>query len=172
MRRAYDAAVTGSAFGGQDHERELLGGFLDWYREVVQHKVEDLTLEDASQVRTPTGVSLLGIVRHLTCVEQGWFRDQFAGEVPEEPGEHDNAAEFLLGPDDTVPSVLAGYRDEIGRSRRIAAQAALDAISTREHPIFGGVSLRWVLVHMIEETARHAGHLDILREQLDGRTGD
>jgi uncharacterized damage-inducible protein DinB len=164
--------VTATSLGGQDHERELLGGFLDWYRAVVQRKVEDLTLEEASRVRTPSGVSLLGIVRHLGCVERGWFRSRFAGEEVELAGGSDNSADFRLGLEDTVASVLAGYQDEIEHSRRIAARASLDDVSVYEHRIYGGVTLRWILVHMVEESARHAGHLDILREQLDGRTGD
>ena len=80
---------------------------------------------------------------------------------------------FRLRPTDTVESVLDEYRDECALSRDIVSKAAsLDALSAREDTYRGNVPLRWILVHMIEETARHAGHLDIMREAIDGQTGD
>jgi hypothetical protein len=117
---------------------------------------------------TPTGMSPLGIVKHLAFVERGWFKARFAAE--EEKVDSDTA--FRIERGDTVESVLAFYRDSVTESRRIAAGASFDDVSRSESPTFGFVSLRWILVHMLEETARHAGHLDLMREQIDGRTGD
>ncbi len=157
--------------GVRQPERQTLTGVLDWYREVVEHKVEGLSAEEASRVLTPTGLSPLGVVAHLAWVEVGWFRDTFAGErvPPEVSGEE----AFRLAPTDTVESVVARYRAECEHSRAIvAAAASLDELSARPGGVYGTVSLRWVLVHMVEETARHAGHLDLMRESIDGRTGD
>ena len=84
----------------------------------------------------------------------------------------ENADSFVLEPSDSVDSVVAGYRAACDRSRAAVSGAGLDDLSMSDHPIYGRVTLRWIFVHLIEETARHAGHLDILREQTDGRTGD
>lgn len=154
-------------------ERELLNGFLDWYRAVVENKVADLSLEDASRIMTPTGMSPLGIVKHLGDVERRWFRLRFAGEeVTILRRDDDPDADFRVVRGDTVGSVLDGYRQSAADARRITAAASLDDMSASESPHYGRVSLRWILVHMIEETARHAGHLDLMREQIDGKTGD
>jgi hypothetical protein len=155
--------------GGTQDERPMLDGFLDWNRAVVEGKVAGLTREQATRVTTPSGVTLLGLVRHLAWAEDLWFADRFFGESQVAI---DIEESFVLGPDDTVDSVLAAYRAACERSRSLAAGAALDALSVSDHPVYGRVTLRWVLLHLIEETARHAGHLDILREQTDGRTGD
>jgi hypothetical protein len=151
----------------------MLTGFLDWYRTVVEHKVADLSLEDASRVMTPTGLSPLGVVKHLGDVERRWFRLRFAGEETPSPAtEEDRDAHFLVEPGETVASVLDFYRESVADARRVTVGASLDDVSAGESPHHGYVSLRWILVHMLEETARHAGHLDLMREQLDGKTGD
>jgi hypothetical protein len=109
--------------GVRRDESETLGGFLDWYRAVVERKIDGLTLDEARTVRTPTGMSPLGIVKHLGWVERGWFREIFAGEDVETiDGEGDNSAEFALGTDDTVDSILAFYRTEVDHSRRVVAE--------------------------------------------------
>ena len=160
--------------GVRRNESETLEGFLDWYRAVVERKVDGLDLDKASTVMTPTGMSPLGIVKHLGWAERGWFREIFAGEeVDTIDREDDNSAEFALGADDTVDSVLAFYRTEVEHSRRVVAGSpSLDALSARATKYREQVSLRWILVHMLEETARHAGHLDLMRETIDGTTGD
>jgi hypothetical protein len=152
-------------------ERETLIGFRDWYAQVVINKVEDLTLEQASTPMTPSGISPLGIVKHLAWAEAGWYRDTFDGEGGFT--EVSNEESFVLQPDDTVESVVALYRDECARSREIIVAAeSLEDLSARPGDIRGYTSLRWIVIHMLEETARHAGHLDLMREQIDGRTGD
>jgi hypothetical protein len=160
--------------GVRQGERETLEGFLDWYRAVVERKVDGLSLEDAKRVSTPTGMTALGILRHLGWVERGWFRETFAGEDVEAIDlDGDNSAEFAIGEGDTVESVIAFYRAEVGEARRVVRESpSLDALSVRETSYGERVSLRWVMVHMLEETARHAGHLDLMREDIDGQVGD
>jgi hypothetical protein len=156
--------------GGRAEERELLAGFLDWYREIVVHKVSGLGLDAASRVMTPSGMSPLGIVAHLAAIETGWFAEDFAGRTVDPEPDH---VDFRLLPEDSVESVIAGYRAACEQARAIAAAApSLDTLSAVADKYRGHVTLRWILVHMIEETARHAGHLDLMREQIDGRTGD
>jgi Protein of unknown function (DUF664) len=166
--RTLPVVTDSSGLGCRAGERELLTGFLDWYRAVVENKVRGLSLQDASRIMTPTGLSPLGIVKHLAFVERGWFMARFAAEEQKV----DPDAVFRIETGDTVASVLAFYRSSVTESRRITAGASLDDISKSESPTYGFVSLRWILVHMLEETARHAGHLDLMREQIDGKTGD
>jgi Protein of unknown function (DUF664) len=164
-----------SALGGRAAEREMLTGALDWYRAVVEHKVADLSLDDATRIMTPSGLSPLGIVKHLAYVERSWFRVRFAAEEDKVHWPDDDVDpdwDFRIEASDTVRSVLELYHEAVRSSRRIADGGSLDEMSTSESPHYGYVSLRWVLVHMLEETARHAGHLDLMREQIDGRTGD
>jgi hypothetical protein len=154
-------------------ERDLLTGFLDWYRAVVERKVADLSVDDATRVMTPTGLSPLGIVKHLGDVERRWFCLRFAGEdVAILRSDDSPDADFRIEPDDTIASVVDSYRAAVADARRITEGASLDDLAAAESPHYGRVSLRWILVHMIEETARHAGHLDLMREQIDGKTGD
>ena len=157
--------------GGRADEALLLTGFLDWYRAVVAHKVENLSMADASRVMTSTGLSPLGVVAHLAAVEVAWFAETFAGETVDPVW--DDHGSFRLRTGDSVDSILFEYQSACERSRAIVARApSLAELSTRPHEHYGLVSLRWILVHMLEETARHAGHLDILREEIDGQTGD
>jgi Protein of unknown function (DUF664) len=147
---------------------ELLDS-LDANREVVVHKVDDLDIGQATAIATPTGVTLLGIVGHLAWVERAWFEHHFLGGAE---GDADIDASFRVDPATTVERVVADYRAACDRSREIVAGASSLELPTREpHWFFGIVSLRWVLFHMSRETARHAGHMDILRELTDGRTG-
>ena len=158
----------GVASGGED-ERTALSGALDWYRAVVVGKLADLSTVEAKQVSTPTGMHLLGIVKHLGWVEELWFEHRFLGGPEPEVG---HAESFALHPSDTLEAVITRYRAACDRSREIVEVAELDRPAAVTHPVSGTVTLRWILVHMIEETARHAGHADILRELTDGRTGD
>lgn len=152
-------------------EKESLRASLDRHRDVVLWKVAGL--DDASLRRpmTPSGTSLLGLVKHLAAVELGWFCESFGREtepLPFDPDDED--ADLRVGPDESTADVLAFY----GRARS-AADQVIDEVALEETgTAWTGepVSMRWVLIHMIEETARHAGHMDILRELIDGATGD
>src|SRR5262245_15402435 len=142
--------MSDDVFGVRRPEREMLTGFLDWYRQVVANKVEGLSLEQASTVMTPTGLSPLAVVKHLSWVEAGWFRGLFAGEPVGRGGSNPNS--FWLAPDETVESVVAGYHDECAHSRWITdAAPSLSDLSAQPSDIGGHVSLRWILLHMLEE---------------------
>lgn len=155
--------------GGTD-PRQVLEGFLDWFRGVAERKLDGLTGEQVTEVAMPSGTTMLGIVKHLAWDERTWFRHYFLGE-PHEGVDVDES--FVIDPDDTIGSVIERCRGACDRSRRIVAAApSLDASATFAHDVWGTVALGWILAHMLEETARHAGHLDILRELTDGRTGD
>ncbi|HEX5267814.1 MAG TPA: DinB family protein [Acidimicrobiales bacterium] len=159
--------------GARSDERTTLTGTLDWYRGVVENKIHGLGREDASRSMTPSGLSQLGVVKHLAWVERGWFQEIYAGRDVEMLEGDDDSLEFAIGPGDTVETIRDFYRAQVSESRAVTdAAPGLDALSARETPMRGRVSLRWVLVHMIEETARHAGHLDLMREAVDGRVGD
>ena len=139
--------------------------FLDYLRESLILKVEDLDEEPARKSTVPTGTSLLGLIKHLTGVEVAWFQFAFAGLDPLIPTE-------VIEPADTVASVVDTYRAATVADNRIANDCnSLDQLCARALTTPGPLSLRWILVHMVEETARHAGHADILREQIDGQTG-
>jgi len=150
----------------------MLSAFLDRYRETILWKLDGLTKEQASARLVPSATTLLGIVKHLAYVERGWFPIYFAGEPASYPwaeDEPDQDIDFRVEPTDTIESVRALYQREIARSREIVAGASLDDLSKEQDR--GPRSLRWIMVHMIEETARHAGHADILRELTDGAIG-
>lgn len=162
-------------------EKETLLGFLNNQRAVMAWKVHGLPVEEARRPMVPSGTSLLGVTRHLACVELFWFGDVIAHgdyEVPGEMGDWwqriseeweagtDPDADFRIGKGETVDLVLEYYETAVGVANQIVDRYELDHVGSQQE-----VSLRWVLVHMIEETARHAGHADIIREQLDGVTG-
>jgi len=156
---------------GTGGERELLERFLDFLRDTLFWKLSGLTEEQARTQRTPTGMSLLGPVKHLAYVERNWFQLRFLGQhvyVPWRSG--DREGDFRIETDESFETVLDLYRAEIERSRRITAQtASLDTLAVDpDRP----VTLRWILIHMIEETARHCGHADLMREMADGQTGE
>ncbi len=149
-------------------EREVLETFLDLYRTILKRKIGGLTDEQLRARHVPSGTTLAGLVKHLAAVEREWFQAVLAGRPTEELGLPD-ADGWAVSDADTGDSLLADYDRACAESRQTAARLALD--DTAPHARLGRVSLRWIYVHMIEETARHSGHADILREQTDGATG-
>jgi uncharacterized damage-inducible protein DinB len=151
-------------------ERTTLTGFLQRQRDLVAWKVREAPDETLRSARTTSGLGLHGIVRHLENVERSWFREVFAGEtgLSYDWTDEDRDAEFKPGDDVRMQDLLRAYAEETRRCDAvIAAAPSLDAVSvTRE------VSLRWIICHMIEETGRHLGHIDLLREQADGEVGE
>jgi uncharacterized damage-inducible protein DinB len=149
-------------------ERTMLTAFLDYLRERMLAKLDGLDDEQARRSLVPSGTSLLGLVKHLAVVELGWFVWSFAGEDFDVGPSGDQ-----VSPDDTVAVVIEMYRSAFRRSQQIADGVPdLDQRAARSRrPGHETQSMRWILVHMIEETARHAGHADIIREQIDGTTG-
>jgi Protein of unknown function (DUF664) len=160
-----DALPTPS---GTLDERSTLEGFLEQYRAVVVRKANGLTDAQAREVLVPSGTSVAGLLRHLRWVEDAWFGEVLAGGVRPSWRDEDPQRQFAAG-SDSLTHLIDAYTEACERSRAIAAEHGLD--DTGVHPRLGTVSLRWIYVHLIEELARHAGHLDILREQLDGATG-
>jgi uncharacterized damage-inducible protein DinB len=157
-------------------ERITLTEFLDWYRQTMVLKVSGLTDEQARARLVGSDTNLLGLIRHLTEVERSWFRRRLRGEdaPPRYYSDADPDGDFRVGAGDTIAAVVAEYEAECEISRAITADTAsldeLSAVPVKDYD--APVSLRWILVHIIEETARHAGHADILRELIDGETGD
>lgn len=152
-------------------EKESLRVALDRHRDAILWKLEGLDDEQLRRSMVPSGTSLLGLVKHLAAVEYGWFCDTFGREAEPLPFDDDDPdADLRVEPDETTADVLAFY----GRARA-AADRTIDELEVEDTGTawFGeAVTLRWVLIHMVEETARHAGHADIIRELIDGMAGD
>jgi hypothetical protein len=144
-------------------ERETLLVFLKYLRESVVRKLDGLTEQNARCVLVDSGTSLLSIVQHLTAAEVSWLQQRFAAADSPQPGD-------ALEPERPVPEHIVRYRIATERSDQVVVSThSLDQKCRDEN--YADLTLRWVLVHMIEETARHAGHADIIREQIDGVTG-
>ncbi|GGX04148.1 hypothetical protein GCM10010297_27540 [Streptomyces malachitofuscus] len=157
-------------------ERTMLEGFLDYHRSTLARKCEGLTDE---QLRTasvpPSELSLMGLVRHMSEVERSWFRRVLAGEDagPLYYSEADRDGDFHTTEADTWQEAHATWQAEMEAARRNAAGFALDDPSRgRSRFSDDPPSLRWIYTHMIEEYARHNGHADLIRERLDGATGE
>ncbi|MER7671370.1 DinB family protein [Kitasatospora sp. NPDC096128] len=158
-------------------ERTMLESWLEFQRATLVQKVSGL---DDRQVRlasvAPSTLTLLGLVQHLTEVERTWYQRVFAGRTVPPVYGPENPDGYRLDPARGMAEALATWRAEVERGRESAAGAPLEtagALSERVAGIVGSetVSLRWVLVHLIEEYARHNGHADLLREGIDGVTG-
>ncbi|MEV5439790.1 DinB family protein [Streptomyces sp. NPDC052682] len=157
-------------------ERTMLEGWLEFHRQTLAWKCEGLSDE---QLRTasaePSDLSLMGLVRHMADVERSWFRRVLAGEdaPPLFYGEEDLDGEFHLTGKDTWQEAHTTWQAEIEAARSIAARFGLDDISKGRHRHTGErYNLRWIYTHMIEEYARHNGHADLIRERIDGATGE
>ena len=148
-------------------ERAMLTGYLDYHRGVMLWKIDGIDDEALRRSPVPSGTSLLGLVKHLACVERWWFQITFAGLDVEDPPDM-----WVIKDDESTADIVAFYRREFERSREITAAGSLDDAAERAEAERGAPTLRWILAHMIEETARHNGHADILAELVDGRTGD
>jgi len=144
-------------------ERTVLRTLTQYQRDSIVGKLDGLTEEEARRPLVPSGTTLLWLVKHLTLAELLWIGRRFAGHEVVLP---DNT----LDDDDTVDSVVAGYRTAWELVDSIADAAPLDqpCHDVGDLPM---VDLRWVLTHLLEEIARHAGHADILRELIDGQIG-
>ncbi|SDK38896.1 DinB family protein [Streptomyces indicus] len=156
-------------------ERASLVGWLDLQRKILRWKCEGLSEEDAHRAVVPSSplTTMAGLIAHMRWVEHSWFEVLFLGgdktvnpsfDEDREDGDFDTQGL-------TLAELLAAYEAQCARSNEIVAAASLDDVG--RHPDFrsGNANLRWILTHMIEETARHAGHADIVRELLDGSKG-
>ena len=166
-------------------EKETLLAFLNNQRAVMAWKLHGLPPDEARRPMVPSGTSVMGVTRHLACVELYWFGDVIAhgdytvpgpmadwwqaiGDEWENGGDPD--ADFRIGEDESVDLILEYYETAVAVANEVIARFPLDHQGKVAGPN-PPVSLRWVMLHMIEETARHAGHADIIREQIDGATG-
>jgi Protein of unknown function (DUF664) len=151
-------------------EREILAGMLDFARGAVVRKASGLTEAQARLAPVPPStLTAAGVVKHLTGVERFWFSIDFADLDVEHPWpEDDPHGAFELGDGDTLAGLIEDYRAECARSDAAVADAGLaDAARGPDMDFL----LRFAYAHMIQETARHAGHLDLIREVVDGTTG-
>ncbi|MFJ9640792.1 DinB family protein [Streptomyces sp. NPDC101178] len=156
-------------------ERPMLEGWLDYHRETLAMKCEGLTdaqLREASV--PPSALTLLGLVRHLAEVERYWFREILAGEELADlySTEEDPDGDFKVTESTTWADTEAAWRAETAAARKSAAGYGLDEFSQGVGSAGRPFSLRWIYTHMIEEYARHNGHADLVRERIDGATGD
>jgi uncharacterized damage-inducible protein DinB len=155
-----------------------LTAFLDFQRETILLKTDGLSREQLAQPLASSSLTLAGLLNHLAKVEDVWFRVRFAGlaeagwradaEGPAEP-DWDFDSATSVAPEE----LRERYRTACAASRAVVAEAPdLDRLSARPRRDGPRVDLRWILIHMIEETARHAGHADLLREAIDGSVGE
>ena len=148
---------------------------LDWYRATLLSKAGGLTDDQAREAAVaPSDLNLLGLIRHLTEVEREWFRIDFRGEVlpplyyNQSSPTGDPDGDFHPGAQDSLADGIAALTAAIEESRAIVAASSLDDLDKRG----GTVNLRWTLLHLIEEYARHCGHADLIRQRIDGTVGE
>jgi hypothetical protein len=144
-------------------ERETLHALLQYHRESLVRKVSGIDDETAQRRLVSSGTTLLWLIKHAAGAEARWVLWAFAGQV-------DAVRNDAVGPDDTLDNAVQEYRETWARVDAVASAASLDDQS-RAPSGDDVVNLRWVMTHLLEETARHAGHADILRELIDGQTG-
>ncbi|WP_026550783.1 DinB family protein [Arthrobacter sp. Br18] len=152
-------------------ERETLSGFLDYFRATVVMKASGLSDADGAKRLVPSLTTVSGLVQHLTDVERFWFQDRIDGrqDVPTRWSAEDPDGEFRVSEEDCLAGIIENYEATCRQSREVLRRYGMEE---RCRDGDGEQRVRWVLVHMIEETGRHCGHLDILRELLDGSIGD
>jgi hypothetical protein len=159
-------------------ERDSLGQYLDYQRETILLKAEGLTKAQLAQQIPTSDLTLAGILYHLALVEEGWFEVDFLGHQHREDFEGidwdaDPDYEFRTALEREPDWLRRRYRDACDRARLAAAGAgSLDDVSVSTRVGGKPFTLRWVMLHLIEETARHAGHADLLREAIDGVVGE
>jgi uncharacterized damage-inducible protein DinB len=156
-------------------ERDMLESWLEFHRATLAIKCDGLTDEQLRERSVPpSSLSLIGLVRHMAEVERGWFRQILQAE---EVGDiyvtdDDPDADFNGAADGDVAEAFQAWRTECDLARGAArAYPSLDVLAAKATNRGNVVSLRWILVHMIEEYARHNGHADLIRERIDGSVG-
>jgi uncharacterized damage-inducible protein DinB len=164
----------------QPDERRALESFLDYFRATLRWKADHLTDEQARAATVePSIMSIAGLLRHMAEVERHWFQMYLRGDAENRLFWADGPdADFLVPDSVALADCLDVYDHEVATSREIAAGYALDdlaALNDRDRGLGHDdwqPNLRWIMVHMIEEYARHCGHADLIRERIDGATGD
>jgi uncharacterized damage-inducible protein DinB len=176
--RAYAHVMDEPYIPRQGSERDTLIAFLDYHRELLIDKASGLTDEQLHTTVAPSSLTLGGLINHMAVVEDSWFTDDIAGNpIPEPwasaPWEEDRDWELTSAVDTPTDLLFQRYRDAIERSNAVLVKVDdLSQLSIKTDRKGDPWSIRWILVHMIEETARHCGHADFIRESLDGSVGD
>jgi uncharacterized damage-inducible protein DinB len=164
-------------------EADSLLAFLDYHRDTLRRKTDGLTQAQQATRHEPSTLTLGGLLKHMALVEDNWFSVVLLGNEDAEPWrgvdwDSDPDWEFRTAADDS-PDELRRLLDEAiaasdSNIRRVLDDGGLEALSVREsrRPEEGRFSLRWILLHMVEEYARHNGHADLIRESIDGSTGE
>lgn len=158
-----------------DDPRELLVGYLDWYREALLRKVEGLSDAQLRTAVEPLGWSPLGLIQHLGWVERRWLRWGFAAEQVQAHPAGGDAEEWGLAAAVPTARILLAYAGEVARSRTVIEGVALDTparVGGRFPSADRAPTLGRILFHLLQEYARHLGQLDVARELIDGRTGE
>ena len=164
-------------------EAATLISFLDYQRATLEWKCRGLSDEQLRVALPPSTITLGGMLKHLACVEDGWFTQVAAGQPDPEPWgsvdwDADPDWEWRTAAGDSGDELRALWAERVARSRAVVEtllQSGEDKALSQAHSNWGDrapVSLRWILAHMIEEYARHNGHADLIRESLDGETGE
>ena len=160
------------------NERSGLEEFVEYFRQVIRRKVDGLTPEQLDHTVASSSLTIGGILRHLTLVEESWFVEVLQGRELVEPWSgvdwaSDRDWDFESASGMTADELLADHEHACEKSREILAEVAdLDTLTERGNRDGEKFNVRWILIHLIEEYARHAGHADILREDIDGEIGD
>lgn len=163
-------------------EIDILRGFLDYHRDTFRWKTQGLTQQQLATRLPPSSMTLGGMIKHMAVVESSWFSEDFQGgplmaPFDTAPWEEDRDWEWHTAVEDSPEQLRTLFNDAVTRSNRIIDDAlingGLDQLSVATNPRTGEqYSLRWILLHMIEEYARHNGHADLIRESIDGSTGE
>ena len=152
-------------------EKESLQASLNRHRDAVVWKLQGLDDTELRRAMLPSGNTLLGLVKHLATWEYIWICRTFGHQAEQLPvDEGDDYADVRIDPGDSTAGILAFYSRARAAADQVIGEVDLDEAGTT---MFGDtVSLRWAVIHILEDTARHAGHIDIMRELIDGMVGD
>jgi uncharacterized damage-inducible protein DinB len=159
-------------------ERTTIQGFLDHHRDVLRRKCRGLSAEQLDTPLAPSSMTLGGMLKHLAYVENWWSVGVLRGEDPGEPWASvdwaaDGDWDWHSAASDSPEELWSLYEAEVANADRIYATAGLDDLAGRSNRRTGErASVRWILLHLVEEYARHNGHADLIRESIDGATGD
>lgn len=153
-------------------EKPMLLAYLGFQRDTAICKLQGVSEEEARRTLGPSSLTLIGTVSHLTYVERVWFRTVFLGEDVTALGVADDASLYWDAPEGaSIEDVINAYRAEVAHSNDVVGSHALDEIAATGRRNRPPMQLRWIMLHMIEEVARHLGHMDLIRESIDGQIG-
>ena len=160
-----------------DDPKELLLGFLDYYRSVIARKIDGLTDSEMRESRLPSGWTPLELLKHLVYMERRWLRWGFCAEQVPDPRGDEDQGRWHAGPGETAADLIAALHAGGEQTRGIASAAELSDVSAIGGRFTGNdkrppPTLAWILVYVLQEYSRHAGHLDVARELMDGTTGE